>query len=487
MPYTFTTQFRLRHIPFENIMAVYVLWDRDCSKRSGWSLEETCRHYLKAGGEDGRMCFQPLEYGGENPCKAMGFEKRFYYREGGWIKVCALFSWEEDCTRVWNHITISGTHARPFLLFPLRVLQEYALSEIEFALDLSVVEPEAAFTETPRGELIGFLSYNPHDTFIDTYSFLNEDGTISFKAEEGKTEPVELPENVQSEDEAVPSDYYKLLAENRRQKNRIDDLLQSNENLDDLLDDEKRKVRNLERDLAKARENLESEKEKNVRLRKKISVAEANARLSADEQFNAFCKEFDCENTELKAENEKLKTRVGELERQAQIDQGKIVSLKGRLGKLEGSAGTGDLGGLLSAPENEQEKFDGEFGIALFSALHKAIEKTPTKTVCHGKRAIDVWKAIVEANPDVEAAFRRYSADRDALLTAMKGNQLDKNKHLLKPLGLDFSTHTNNHGDITFGDGDRRYTVSSASTASETKSGPSNCANDLKNALLYPT
>lgn len=84
-------------------------------------------------------------------------------------------------------------------------------------------------------------------------------------------------------------------------------------------------------------------------------------------------------------------------------------------------------------------------------------------------------------------AFQKYKEAKDALMDAMKSNDFERNHDLLTPLGLKFSTHTNNHGKITFMDENPRYQGSCASTASETGSGPSNCANDLKNAFLYPT
>lgn len=142
--------------------------------------------------------------------------------------------------------------------------------------------------------------------------------------------------------------------------------------------------------------------------------------------------------------------------------------------------------GLIAGPASESEKFAGEFEVALMSAIHFAVENVPQKANSYSQRSRDIWQAFIQANPDAEQAFASYRQNARELLASVRKNNFWKNTAMLSPLGMSCSLHANNHGKIRFIDGDRRYTGTVASTPSDTTSGPSNCADEIKNAFFYP-
>lgn len=241
--------------------------------------------------------------------------------------------------------------------------------------------------------------------------------------------------------------------------------------------------RELKKDRKLLCQNVEDQKKRLKALKKRAESAEARAKEAVSGETKEFCEYFDKERERLENECTKKDQLIEKLQQELETANGKITSLKGRLNKQ--SSGNG-ISGLLAAPESETEKYEDEFGIAIFSALHKAIEKTPTKNNSPHTRCIDVWQAIIDANPDLKKAFEQFCDDKDALKNAMVSGELDKKKHLLNPFNLIYGKHTNCHGKITFGS-DERYIASTASTASETAAGFSNSAKDLRNTFLYPT
>lgn len=141
--------------------------------------------------------------------------------------------------------------------------------------------------------------------------------------------------------------------------------------------------------------------------------------------------------------------------------------------------------GIIAGPAQEQEKFSGEFEIALMSALHFAMDNAPIKGNSHNLRCRDIWQAFIQTNADAEQSYRNYKANTSNLLASIKKNNFWKSLPMLTPLGMSCALHTNNHGKIRFMDGDGRYSSVVSSTPSETASGPSNCAEDLKHVFLY--
>lgn len=268
-----------------------------------------------------------------------------------------------------------------------------------------------------------------------------------------------------------------------RLKEQLEDYKSENEELAEKNEQLASKNRELKKEQKQLTQNIEDQKKRIKTLKKRAESAEARAKEAASGDVKEFCDHFDEELKRLENEGEEKDKLIEKLQQELDIANGKVTSLKGRLNKQNSGNGTA---GLLATPENETEKYENEFGIAIFSALHKAIEKTPTKNNSPHTRCIDVWQAIIDANPDLEQAFEQFCDNKDALKNAIVSGELEKKKNFLKPFNLDFDRHTNNHPKITFGR-DQRYIASMASTASETASGFSNGAKDLRNTFLYPT
>ncbi len=275
-------------------------------------------------------------------------------------------------------------------------------------------------------------------------------------------DPAALIASLQEQLEECKSDYEELSEKN-------DQLVAAN--------------RELKKDKKLLAQNVEVQKSRLKALKKRAESAEARAREATNGDVREFCEYFDKERKRLETEGEEKDERIRSLQQELDLAMGEIASLKGRLNKQ--SSGNG-ISGLLAAPDNETEKYADEFGIAILSALHKAIEKTPTKNNSPHTRCIDVWQAIINANADLEKAFEQFCDDKEALKNAIVCGELDKKKHLLSPFNLTYGKHNNCHGKITFGS-DERYIASTASTASETAAGFSNCAKDLRNTFLFPT
>lgn len=142
-------------------------------------------------------------------------------------------------------------------------------------------------------------------------------------------------------------------------------------------------------------------------------------------------------------------------------------------------------GGFINSPLQEQEKFPGEFEIAVMSALHFASDNAPSKANSFGLRRQDVWKVLIQANPHAETLYSNYKKEISSLLDATKKNNFWRNLAVLPRLGMACSQHANNHKKVHFADEDGRYSCTIASTPSETVAGPANFADELKNAFFY--
>ena len=350
--------------------------------------------------------------------------------------------------------------------------------------------PRILLDQTPLHWILRIINYQRKFLHVDTMEVRSAENAVTEAvnkaAPNAETAVIETSTNVEADSPEAESstatesetsqDIAKLQEQLEKYKSENEELSEKNEQLT-----------NINRDLKKNQktyiQNIEEQKKRLRVLKKRADSAEARAKEAARGDVKEFCEHFDQELERLETEATEKNERINQLTLDLDTANGKITSLKGRLNKQ--NMGNG-IYGLLAAPENEGEKYENEFGIAILSALHKAIDKTPTKNNSPHTRSIDVWQAIIDANPDLEKAFEQYCNDTKALKNATVGGELDKKKHLLKPFNLDFNDHHNNHGRISFGSDDR-YIASTASTASETASGFSNCAKDLRNTFLFPT
>ena len=141
--------------------------------------------------------------------------------------------------------------------------------------------------------------------------------------------------------------------------------------------------------------------------------------------------------------------------------------------------------GIVIPPEQESEKFAGEFEIALMSALHFATENYSGKANSCKLRSQDIWKAFISANSDAERRYEAYKQDISQLLNASRKNNFLRNTDILGKFGIKCDHHTNNHIKIRFSDDDPRYSSTHGSTPSDNTCGAKNFAEDLKNAFFY--
>ena len=270
---------------------------------------------------------------------------------------------------------------------------------------------------------------------------------------------------------------------------------------EDKLKEAEKKVEGLEKSLSETAKNLNKTKEqignieknnaeykqKNKGLQQEIHELKKQIALQktsheneikkieqkAKEEKDDYCKTFDPEIKKLKEENQQLYNDKATLE-------GKLKNVKGKLGKSNINTE-----GITLAYPAEEEKYDQEYTIAIMSALHAALASAGKKTGSQHIRSRDVWQAFISANPEFQKTFGEYGQRVTALLNAMKSNDFDISDKRLKFFNIESGTHTNNHGKIEFRN-DERYQACTASTPSETASGPSNFASYFKNAFLFP-
>lgn len=513
MPFTLVSHFKLRNIPWD-MFASRVIggWQPFFKGEDQWSPEELAGQILRADGLGGRIHFQLSQQAiqqimddgslktNEVTADLFGFERNFSYRDGTTFRVRCMAHRDADgliLADLYTTLDLTQDHKLQCIFFaPVYLIGSIALeSSGHYALHRGAV-PDSLYTDTPKSSLRREIFRSESDQHIETWYLYHPEDLPQEKTNvpapsEKPSEKVETgaqesdSKRTEGTADQIPQLEKELEEERRKSSDLAEQLEESaseNEAMAEQLEECRQQLHELQESRKKQNRTIGEQKDKIERLKNRLKQADKRANMNADEKFSAFCEDFDQENEKLRSEIRSVKVERDELQQKLQEAEGKVVSLKGRLGK----ASSGISGGLLNLP-SEEEKFDSEFGIALFSALHKAIEKTPNKTNSFGNRSIDMWKAFIKANPDMEQAFQNYKEIKEQLMIAMKGDQLDRNLHLLAPLGMKFSTHTNCHGKITFKDDDQRYKASTASTASETASGPSNSAKDLKNAFLYPT
>lgn len=225
-----------------------------------------------------------------------------------------------------------------------------------------------------------------------------------------------------------------------------------------------REIEDLQKRLGKLKQSKE-----NAIAQKDIEISEIQK--VADEIVSSI----ESSNMELQNENSQFNQQLQNASWHIQSLQDQVESLRRR------SSGNGIL---LEPPETQ--KFNSEFEIAIMSALHFAKKNIPIKANSFSIRSRDFWDAIIRANPAAEKNYQIYSQNVQYLQTAIRKNSFWKSQNLLAPLGLKCEQYANNHGKIRFMDGDERYSGTVASTPSETLAGPSNCADELRNAFFYP-
>lgn len=520
MPITFVSHYTLRDIPWNVLLAKCIRpWCADQEKQCKHSLTERTRSFLRADGlynkqqyEFSESIFHSLLQDAcseEVPLDFLGMDRSFHQPDGSVIDMRLMANRLPEGNIVADlYITldlasrnrVKGTH-----LSLHHQMQEFATESGEMApprIHFGEVPP-SVYLKTTRGALWNQIQRHENKPRIRT-QVIEKDGEENSAPENPEKECSQKEQSVKQQSEVKnsttesfkleqsltehssgnysPDEYSKLQERIKQLEESLEEASSENTALSEQLEESQRMIRTLGNEKKAQRKTIKELQDKNDRLKKRMKQADKRANMNADEKFTKFCEDFDKENEELQLACRSAKAECEDLKQKLRDAEGKVVSLKGRLAKVS----SGQTSGLLNAP-NENEKFENEFGIAIFSALHKAIEKTPSKSNSYGNRPIDAWKAIIQANPDMECAYQNYKDTKDQLMDAMKSNDLERNFHLLTPLGMTYSIHTNNHWKLTFIDGDRRYKATHASTPSETASGPSNSAKDLKNAFLYPT
>lgn len=505
MSFNLFSHFDLRNIPWNIFYSQGISpWEHELRKKCPWSDIELSQMYLRNDGILNKLDVQlsdttENQVRNENfiddfPLDIIGFERYFFYKDGSFFLTRIFANKDETGIHVDIFITLDFTlnhKVHISTLAPFTLLQQFSNKKSFHYIPYFGKIPEAIVIPSPQGFFWNFFLFQKKMSKLYMLNFrFDLDKLKSSKGDvanesssKNSTEAIKTDDAPNINNDVVQKEHEKLIE-------KLDEAQGEIEFLTDKLENVQVSLRNRDRNNEQKIENLSREngnlKKKIEHLQKQLKQADKRARnqasANANDEFKKFCEEFDKENEDLRSEIDTVKQDCDETKAKLAEAESKIISLKGRLYKTQSNYSSG----FLNIP-NEVEKFDDEYAIAIMSALHRAIANTPTKSNSFGKRPIDCWQAIIRVNPDMEQAFQKYKEAKDALMDAMKSNDFERNHDLLTPLGLKFSTHTNNHGKITFMDEDPRYQGSCASTASETGSGPSNCANDLKNAFLYPT
>ena len=287
------------------------------------------------------------------------------------------------------------------------------------------------------------------------------------------------------------------------------EIQKENENLksrlslsEDKLNKARTKIRNLENINVNFKQNIEIVKKENVILNRKINTLENKyageikkilkeseekvtcetdeVNKRAKQEIDEYCKIFDNESEKLKMENRQLRIENNKLLNENAMLNGKLKTVKGKLGKSNISTD-----GIILATPNEDEKYRDEYIIAIMSALHMAFASAGKKANSQRNRSGDIWRSFIDANSQMEEAYRDYADKYTELLDTMKRNEFDLIDKKLKFFNIKLDSYANNHGKFTFYS-DNRYQACVASTASDTVSGPINAASDFKNAFLFP-
>lgn len=258
------------------------------------------------------------------------------------------------------------------------------------------------------------------------------------------------------------------------------------------------KQEKLQNRLDRQKVDLEKLKDELEKTQKALSLATESSKVAANRQkkeleqinrkLNQLRRSKDSELALKDAEIDEIQKIADEIiaaedstKQQLQNASWQIENLNAQVQGLRQQKSTS---GIIALP-SEQEKFPGEFEVAIMSAIHFAFDNAPIKANSYSQRSRDIWKSFIQTNSNAETAYRNYKANVSTLLATIKKNNFWKNHSQLAPLGMTCTLHTNNHGKIRFSDGDGRYSSVVASTPSETASGPANFADELKNAFFY--
>jgi len=221
-------------------------------------------------------------------------------------------------------------------------------------------------------------------------------------------------------------------------------------------------------------------KEKDHRYSEQLTECQKE-RDSANEKLETFIATFDDENKELKADNESLKDEVKKLKQQLQEEQSARKAAETNIKALKQKMGPCFA---LNVPQ-KPEKYDNEYLNHIICALKLAIPKGKGKNASNKQRNLDVWQAILDANPDAIKKYNQYCSEKDELVSLAKREELKspKGQKLLKKFNLVFSKKQNNHGDIGY-ENDDRYKAAESSTGSDSSSGGENGASAFERALF---
>ena len=205
------------------------------------------------------------------------------------------------------------------------------------------------------------------------------------------------------------------------------------------------------------------------------------ARDTAKEELNTFIENFDKDNeglrtkiNDLKNENELLKKKNQEEKNAREAAESNIKSLKEKSGPYF----------PLYIP-NEQEKYENEYLNHIICALKMALPKGKGKNASNRQRNLDVWQAILDANPEATKKYDDYYKDKNELLRIAKAEDLKghQGQKMMKKFNLEFIRKENNHGKIQYINDDR-YIATESSTSSDSARGGENGASALERALF---
>ena len=204
-------------------------------------------------------------------------------------------------------------------------------------------------------------------------------------------------------------------------------------------------------------------------------------RDSSKESLETFIATFDEENKVLKTDNDRLEAEIKAVKQQLQEEQNARKAAEANMMALKQKTGPCFA---LNVPR-EPEKYDNEFQNHIICALKMALPKGKGKNASNRQRNLDVWQAILDANPDAVKKYNQYCADRDEVVALAKREALKspKGQKLLKKFNLVFSKKQNNHGDIGF-ENDDRYKAAESSSGSDSSSGGENGASAFERALF---
>ncbi len=511
MDLTFVSHFTARPVPAINFKQYLSAWKDGVKSMSEVDIIEASRRYMASDGEYSDYTVEGVCYDNDSDYKALGFYGTLLLANNQVVKTHMVMHLGKEEFQGEIYVT--------FMNFPLDKPFERRFFSLWTILNKNMFKECTPFQWAPTSVpnisleksqlewILKVITRQSKHSYVNTlaarWKFASAGDSSAESTKEStietttSSEPIaietaaDVPEvvpaavenasvgatNAPAADTIIPADQIAKLQE------QLDEYKSENEKLSEINEQLASAYRELKKDKKSLVQNIEDQKKRLKVLKKRVESAEARAKESINGDVKEFCDYFDKEQERLENECTEKDRLIEKLQQDLDTANGKITSLKGRLNKQSSDKG---ISGLLAAPEFETEKYEDEFGIAIFSALHKAIEKTPTKNNSPHTRCIDVWQAIIDANPDLEKAFGQFCDNKDALKNAIVSGELDKKKHLLNPFNLTYGKHTNCHGKITFGS-DERYIASTASTASETAAGFSNCAKDLRNTFLYPT